>query len=385
MLLTAGIGVPQNRQCGPGSFAVSSVATVLTYLLPFLGVIAVIILVHELGHFLVARWCGVRVEAFSLGFGRELCGWTDRQGTRFKLCLLPLGGYVKMFGEQGFVREANGRIRHLNQQERARSYWHKPVAQRAAIVVAGPLVNIVFGVLVILALLLYLGVIVASPTLGTVRADGPAAAAGLLPGDRILTVAGQEVGSFDEIIAAASAHLEQEIDLTVRRGTEEWATQLRPTAMLREGVAVADIGATSSGSERRALDPMVALGDSISRATGFVTANVAGLAEIVSGKRGMEELAGPVQLARVSGEVLMERGVLALVWLTAFLSINVGLVNLLPIPVLDGGHLMFMAIEVVRRQPLSPRLLKVCSLGGLAALIVISVLVTGHDIVSLFG
>jgi regulator of sigma E protease len=191
------------------------------------------------------------------------------------------------------------------------------------------------------------------------------------------------VGSFDEIIAAASTHLGRQIGLTVQRGTDEWATQLQPTTMLREGVAVADIGATSSGSERRALDPLVALGDSVSRATSFVTANVAGLVEIVSGKRGMEELAGPVQLARVSGEVLMERGVLALIWLTAFLSINVGLVNLLPIPVLDGGHLMFMAIEVVRRQPLSPRLLKVCSLGGLAALLVISVLVTGHDIVSL--
>jgi regulator of sigma E protease len=224
---------------------------------------------------------------------------------------------------------------------------------------------------------------VASPTLGTVRPAGPAAAAGLLPGDRILTVAGQEVGSFDEIVAVARAHLGRQIDLTVRRGTDEWATQLRPAGALREGAVVADIGATSSGSERRALSPLEAIQDTVSRATGFVAANIAGLAEIISGKRGMEELAGPVQIARISGDVLMERGVLALIWLTAFLSINVGLVNLLPIPVLDGGHLMFMAIEVVRRQPLSPRLLKVCSLGGLAALLVISILVTGHDIVSL--
>lgn len=361
----------------------SILATILTYLLPFLGVIVVITFVHELGHFLVARWCGVRIEAFSVGFGRELCGWTDRQGTRFKLCLLPLGGYVKMFGEQGFVREPGGRIRHLNQQERARSYWHKPVAQRAAIVFAGPLVNMIFGVLVILALLLYMGVIVSSPTIGTVRSDGPAAAAGLLPGDRILTVAGAEVASFDEVIAAAGANLGREIALTVQRGLGEWTARLRPATITREGAVVADIGAASSGAERRFLDPLTALGESVERAADFVTTNVAGLAEIVSGKRGMGELAGPVQLAQVSGEVLMERGFLALIWLTAFLSINVGLVNLLPIPVLDGGHLMFMAIEVVRRQPLSPHMLKICSLGGLAALVVISVLVTGHDIVRL--
>src|SRR5215813_9296015 len=144
--------------------AMSFLSAIVFYGLPFLGVVAVITLVHELGHFVVARWCGVRVEAFSVGFGREIVGWTGRHGTRFRLSLLPLGGYVKMFGKQGFIREANGRIRVLNREERGRSFFHKSVAERAGIVLAGPLVNIVFGLVVIAGLIYANGLNVPSPT-----------------------------------------------------------------------------------------------------------------------------------------------------------------------------------------------------------------------------
>lgn len=356
---------------------------VIAYSLPFLGVVLVITLVHELGHFIVARWCGVRVEAFSVGFGRELLGFTDRHGTRFKLCLLPLGGYVKMFGEQGFMRDAKGRIRLLERHERERSFFHKTIRQRAAIVFAGPLVNVVFGGAVLALLILLIGLPVPSPTIGKVLADSPAAAAGLQVGDRILAVDGAPVQRMDAVLDAAARDSDRMLSLDVRRREGE----VRLVVDLRRLPDGAGLGITSAAAERVAIDPVTAVAESIRMTSGFVVASVTGIAEIVTGQRRLDDLAGPVRIAEVSGKVFVERGFIALIVLMAVLSVNVGIVNLLPIPVLDGGHLVFLGIEAVRSRPLSPRVLKFCSLGGLAALLVIFVLTTGHDLarLGLFG
>jgi regulator of sigma E protease len=358
-------------------------SAVAAYSLPFLGVVLVITLVHELGHFIVARWCGVRVEAFSVGFGRELLGFTDRHGTRFKLCLLPLGGYVKMFGEQGFMRDAKGRLRLLERHERERSFFHKSIRQRAAIVFAGPLVNVVFGAVVLALLILMIGMPVPSPTVGKVLADSPAAAAGLQAGDRILAVDGEPVRRMDSVLDTAARDSDRVLALDVRRGERE----VRLVVDLRRLPEGAGVGIASAGAERVAIDPVTAVGESIRMTSGFVVASVAGIAEIVSGQRRLDDLAGPVRIAEVSGKAFVERGVIAVIVLMAVLSVNVGIVNLLPIPVLDGGHLVFLGIEAVRSRPLSPRVLKFCSLGGLAALLVIFVLTTGHDLarLGLFG
>jgi regulator of sigma E protease len=356
-------------------------SVVFAYSLPFLGVVLVITLVHELGHFIVARRCGVRVEAFSIGFGRELFGFTDRHGTRFKLCLLPLGGYVKMFGEQGFVRDANGRIRLLERHERERSFFHKSIAQRAAVVFAGPLVNIVFGGVVLALLIVSIGLPAPSPTIGKV--DGPAASGGLQAGDRILVVDGEPIASMDEVLVAIARDSDRMVLLDVRRGSRD----VRLALDLRRVPEGADLGIVSRGSDRVAVDPGTAVVESVRITAGFMVASVTGLMEIVTGRRGFEDLAGPVRIAEVSGKAFVERGVLAVIALMAVLSVNIGVVNLLPIPVLDGGHLVFLGIEAVRSRPLSPRVLQFCSLGGLAALLVIFVLVTGHDLVrlGLFG
>jgi len=360
----------------------SFLATFCLYSLPFLGVVAIITLVHELGHFVVARCCGVRVEAFSLGFGREIVGWTGRHGTRYKLSLLPLGGYVKMLGEQGFVREANGRIRVLNREERARSYFHKSVGQRAGIVLAGPLVNIVFGLVVIAGLIYANGLNVPSPTLGEVPAGSPAATAGLRAGDRLVAVDGHPVVRLDAAMAAIGAASDRIVDLTIAR---DGVTLNLPLDL--RAVPAAESGLVSKGGERLAVDMPTAAGESL-RITGmFLSDTMTGLAEIATGRRSIDDLAGPVQIAQVTGETFINLGFGALVLLTALLSINIGVVNLLPIPVLDGGHLVFLAIEFVRRRPLSSRVLKICSLGGLFAILVIFVLITGHDLarIGLFG
>jgi regulator of sigma E protease len=358
----------------------SFVSAIFFYGLPFLGVVAVITLVHELGHFIVARWCGVRVEAFSVGFGREIVGWTGREGTRFRLSLLPLGGYVKMFGEQGFIRETNGRIRVLNREERGRSFFHKSVAERAAIVFAGPLVNVVFGFLVIALLVWANGINVTTPTISAVRAGSPAALAGLRAGDRIVSVDGSAVERFEAALAAMAAHPDRPAELVVARGEAMLTLRM---ASPRSGEP--DLGLTPGKAAPQRVGVAGAIAAS-ARITGeFLADNVAGVAEIVSGRRSLDDLAGPVQIAQISGETFIDLGFGALVLLTALLSINIGFVNLLPIPVLDGGHLVFLAIEFFRRRPLSPRVLNICSLGGLFAMLVIFVFVTGHDIARVFG
>jgi regulator of sigma E protease len=354
----------------------SWVLTVLAYSLPFLGVVLVITLVHELGHFMVARRCGVRVEAFSVGFGRELIGFTDRHGTRFKLSLLPLGGYVKMFGEQGFVRDANGRIRLLDRHERERSFFHKSVGERAAIVFAGPLLNIAFGAAILALLIFAKGLNVPSPTIGNVVAGSPAAVAGLQAGDRLLAVDGQPAVGMDAILAAIARDPDRLLSLEVRRGAGDMQVKLD----LRSVTPATAFGTVAAGREHVAVGPAEAMVES-ARLTGqFVVSNIAAIGEIITGERQFEDLGGPIRIAEVSGQTFIKLGFGALVLLTALLSVNIGIVNLLPIPVLDGGHLVFLAIEAGRSRPLSPRVLKFCSLGGLLAILVIFVLITGHDL-----
>jgi regulator of sigma E protease len=352
------------------------VLTVLAYSLPFLGVVLVITLVHELGHFIVARRCGVRVEAFSVGFGRELIGFTDRHGTRFKLSLLPLGGYVKMFGEQGFVRDTNRRIRLLDRHERECSFFHKSVGERAAIVFAGPLVNIAFGGAILALLIFAKGLNVPSPTIGSVVAGSPAAVAGLQVGDRILAVDGQPAIGMDAILAAIARDPDRLLSLDVRRAAADMMIPLD----LRSVAPATAFGVAAVGSEHIAVDPATAIVESAKLTGQFVASNIAAIGEIITGERQFEDLGGPIRIAEVSGQTFIELGFGALVLLTALLSVNIGIVNLLPIPVLDGGHLVFLAIEAGRSRPLSPRVLKFCSLGGLLAILVIFVLITGHDL-----
>lgn len=359
----------------------SWVSSFLLYALPFLGVVLVITFVHELGHFLVARRLGMRVEAFSVGFGRELIGFTDRQGTRFKLSLLPLGGYVKMFGEQGFVRDANGRIRLLDRRERERSFFHKTVAERAAIVLAGPLVNVVFGGAILALWIFAFGLTVPSPVIGSVTPGSPAAAAGLEAGDRILAVEHRPMQRLDDALAAIDRDPDGRIELDIKRGALDFSINVE----MNEGTG--GFGITSRGPESIDVDPATAVVEGAKITARFVSASVFGLVEIATGERHLNDLAGPIRIAEVSGDAFIKLGFGALVLLTALLSVNIGIVNLLPIPVLDGGHLVFLAIEAMRSRPLSPRVLKFCSLGGLLAILVIFVLITSHDLVrlGLFG
>lgn len=358
----------------------SIVGTALLYTVPFLALIFVIIVVHEWGHFWVARRLGIKVEAFSMGFGPELFGWVDRYGTRFKLCLLPLGGYVKMFGEGDRTRDSSGHMRPLHAMERKWAYGFRPVSHRAAVVAAGPLINIVFGVLLISVSLYILDVMAPAAVVATVEPESPAEAAGLLLQDRIATLDGAEVANAHVLARLLHEAAGKDVHLGIIRADMPVTLSLSGYAIGEPGKILSGVGIETSGYIWKFASPVSALGKGVETSLSFIERSTVGLAEIATGKRPLTDLAGPISIADISGDTVSAYGFIGLLMLMALLSINVGVINLLPIPVLDGGHLVFMTIEVLRGKPLSPRVVKVCSVGGLCVIMVLLVLVTGHDL-----
>jgi regulator of sigma E protease len=357
--------------------------TILLYTVPFLALIFVIIVVHEWGHFWVARRLGIKVEAFSMGFGPELFGWVDRYGTRFKLCLLPLGGYVKMFGEGDLTRDSSGHMRPLNAMERKWAYGFRPVSHRAAVVAAGPLVNILFGALLISTFQYSREVMVPSAVVAAVEAGSPAAEAGLLPADRIVSFNGVQIANARVLGRQLLATDGQDAVLGVIRGDQPVTLTMSGFTVGGPGKVLSSFGIETAGYDWTLANPLPAVNAGIESTLSFVKANAIGLKEIALGIRPLTDLAGPIGIADVSGNTATAYGFVGLVMLMALLSINVGVVNLLPIPVLDGGHLVFMGIEVLRGKPLSARVVKFCSIGGLCAILALLVLVTGHDLLRL--
>lgn len=355
------------------------------YFIPFLLVLSVVVFVHEFGHYAIARLNGVRIEVFSIGFGPELFGLNDKAGTRWKFAALPLGGYVKMFGDAdaASARTDAGTAGHPD------SFPAKTVWQRMAIVVAGPLANLVFAVVVLAALYSTVGRPFAPAEVGTVRPNSPAAAAGLVSGDRIVAVDGDAVGSFQELQQIIALNPAAPLGFEVRRGGETLRLTVTP-----ERVEEADrFGTTRAfgriGVERPGVmeyvrsNPLTAVGDAVGETGRIITTTLQALGQMVTGARGTEELGGPLRIAQMSGQIAQD-GVVPLIWWTAMLSINLGLINLFPIPLLDGGHLVFYAVEAGRGRPLTERSQEVAFRFGLALVLTLMVFATWNDIVQIF-
>lgn len=347
----------------------------------FLGMVTVIAFVHELGHYLVARACGVSVQVFSIGFGRELVGWTDASGCRWRLCTLPLGGYVKMSGEDGTARDGDGQRRALSSEERRYSFFHRPLRQRTAIVLAGPAANLIFAVVAVALLTWSIGRNVTSPEIAVVAPDSPAAVAGLLPGDRILSVAGEPVVSFDEFRSRAAALGDGPVALIVQRA----GTPVELALGADDGRWQGDFGLESAGREQAAVGFFGAAAHGLQVTARFSVASLNALYDVVRGAPSAETIAGPLKVAQITGQMTLAIGMGALLLLTALLSVNVAIFNLLPVPALDGGHLVFLAIEKLRGRPVPRRIQQVSSLGGFALVILFCLFVTANDVSTLFG
>ncbi|QNA83900.1 RIP metalloprotease RseP [Sphingomonas sp. So64.6b] len=354
------------------------------YILAFMLVIGPLVFVHEMGHYLAGRWFGVKADAFSIGFGREIFGVTDKRGTRWKFGWLPLGGYVKFAGDMNPASQPDAAWLALPAAERAQTFQAKPVWQRAIIVAAGPVVNFVLAVLILSGFAMAYGENRTPPVIAMVAPGSAAAHAGLAIGDRITSLGGRAVETFNDIR-----------QYTVLRPQERVAIEYQRNGVARS--AEITIGAAVErdrfGNEFRKGQLGIAGGSGVYQPVGFLEAPGVGvrmtgetlrstldaLGQIISGRRSVSELGGPLRIAKVSGEQL-SLGVPTLILLMAFVSINLGFINLLPVPMLDGGHLFFYAIEAVRRRPVKPEVQEWAFRGGLTALLALMILVTFNDL-----
>ncbi|WP_186395149.1 RIP metalloprotease RseP [Stappia sp. TSB10GB4] len=362
------------------------------YALPFLFVLTVVVFFHELGHFLVARWCGVRVQAFSVGFGPELFGRTDRHGTRWKLSVIPLGGYVKFAGDENEAsvpdQEALGR---MSAEERAGAFQTKPVSRRAAIVAAGPIANFLLAIAIFALLFGLFGRPEISPRVDAVQPDSAAQEAGLAEGDLVLAIDGQPIQTFAEMQRIVSVSAGEQLTMLVDRGGLQVAIEVTPqrreiTDRFGNVQSIGLLGVSRSASQEdvvvRRFGPVEAVVEG-SRETWFVVTRTAGyLAGIVTGRESADQLGGPIRVAQISGQVAT-LGFAALLNLTAVLSVSIGLLNLLPIPMLDGGHLLFYAAEALRGKPLSERAQEYGFRIGIAIVLFLMVFATWNDVLHL--
>ena len=356
----------------------------LIYIPSFLVLLTVLVFVHEFGHYWVARRCGVRVEVFSIGFGPELFGWNDKAGTRWKFSLIPLGGYVKMFGDANAASMPSDDVPQMSEAERAEAFPYKRLGQRAAIVSAGPIANFIFAIVVLAGLFSIVGQPFPPAVVGTVNEGSAAEAAGFLPGDEILAVDGQSIQRFEELQRIVALRPEEKLTFTVQRDGGEVTLEGTPARVERpngmgETQEVGQLGITRSGAEFTRHDPATAVWQATRETVSIIEQTFTALGQIIRGARGADELGGPIRIAQMSGQAA-ELGLTTVIYFAAVLSINLGLINLFPVPMLDGGHLMFYAIEAIRGRPLGERAQEYGFRIGLALVLTLMVFVTWNDL-----
>jgi regulator of sigma E protease len=360
----------------------------LLTILAFLAVIGPLVFVHELGHYLVGRWFGVKAEAFSIGFGREMFGWTDRLGTRWKVGWLPLGGYVRFAGDMNPASQPDPDWMLLPAEERNRTFHAKPVWQRALIVAAGPITNFLLAILILAVFAMTVGVNRTPPLVGSIQPGSAAAAAGFQTGDKVLSVNGRGISDFGDFAELVMARPNQALDVGIERAGRSFTVAVTPTTHYREDRFgnKYPFGRLGIGSPRPVIErvgmfeaPGVAVGQTI----GIVRMMVDGLGQIITGMRSAKELGGPLRIAQFSGEAA-SAGAISFAYLVALISINLGFINLLPVPMLDGGHLLFYGLEAVRRKPVEPQVQEWAFRSGLLLLLGLMLFVTFNDL-SAFG
>ncbi len=342
----------------------------------FVVVLGVLIFVHELGHYLAARWRGVHVERFSIGFGRAIASWQDRRGCEWRVGWIPLGGYVKMHGME-FAHDAPPEAGSFRAGE---SFHEKKVGDRAIIVFAGPAFNFILAAIVFAGIFATVGRPVGSTAIQTVVAGSAAERAGLAPGDRVLALDGERVARFDQLQRHIQPRAGQPVEILVRRGETEVKIVATPAARPEDGRGM--LGVTGGAPERERLDPFSAVAAGTWHMVVISGQTLAGVWKMISGQTGTEEIGGPLRIAQLSGEVA-EMGLVSLLSFIALLSINLALINLFPIPILDGGHLVFYAAEAIRGRPLTARAQEYAFRGGFALLITLMILATWNDLTQL--
>ena len=362
------------------------------YVIPFLFVLTIVVFFHELGHFLVARWAGVKVLTFSLGFGPELVGFNDRHGTRWKISAVPLGGYVKFFGDDSEASTPSSEaLASMTEEERQGSFHHKKVGPRAAIVAAGPIANFVLAIVIFTGLFTFLGKPSTTARVDQIEAGSAAAAAGFEVGDVVTVIDGSKIESFSDMQRIVGVHAGDPLKFTVTSG--ESMVELQGTPQLREvkdpfgnvhklGVLGITRKTVAGDTLTERVDPATALWLGVKETSFVVDRTLAYIGGVFTGREAADQVGGPLRIAQISGQVATI-GLAALVHLAAVLSISIGLLNLFPVPLLDGGHLLFYAVEAVRGRPLSERAQEMGFRIGLGLVLMLMVFATYNDILHL--
>jgi regulator of sigma E protease len=348
----------------------------LRSILAFVLVLGVLVFIHELGHYLAARWRCIHVERFSVGFGRALATWTDRRGTEWRVGWLPLGGYVKLHGQET-PEDASPEVRAT--WRLGETFHEKPVGDRAIVVAAGPAANFLLAALLFAGIYMTLGQPSSTTSVGTVAEGGAAARAGIVPGDRILALDGQPMSRFEQVQGHIQPRAGQPVRVELDRAGARIDVTATPERRGEGAAAVGVLGISAAPAEFVRLDPVSALWAGAVQTADITVQTLGAVWQMIAGGRGTEDLGGPLRIAQMSGQVA-EMGLASLVSFMAVLSVNLALINLFPIPVLDGGHLMFYAAEAIRGRPLPPRAQEIGFRAGFALLITLFVFATWNDL-----
>jgi len=362
---------------------------VVAFLIPFLFVLTIIVFFHELGHFLVARWCGIKVLVFSIGFGPELVGFNDRHGTRWKISTIPLGGYVKFFGDENAASmpDANA-IAAMNPDERKVSFFHKSVGARAAVVAAGPIANFLLAIAIFATIFAIYGKQETAARVDQVTPDTAASVAGFQPGDLVLSINGRTIESFRDMQEIVSLSADEPLEFVVERGGN--TVKLHATPRLTEEkdifgnvYRIGRLGITQTNApsdiKTHKFGPIAAIGEAGKQTWFVIDQTFRYLGKLIVGRASTQELGGPVRIAQMSGQAA-SLGFTFLMNFAALISVSIGLLNLFPIPLLDGGHLLFYAIEALRGRPVSERVQEVGFRIGFAIIVMLMIFTVWNDV-----
>lgn len=362
------------------------------YLIPFLFVLTIVVFFHELGHFLVARWCKVDIEVFSIGFGPEIFGFNDRHGTRWRLSVIPLGGYVRFAGDDNAASAPDTEtIASMTAEERAHSFHLKSVWQRMAIVAAGPIANFILAIVIFAAVFATVGRIVVPAQVDVVQAGSAAETAGFMPGDRVVEIDGSSIDSFADMQRIVATSAGKVLSIVVIRDGKETVLSAVPEAREvtdrfgnTQRIGILGISRNPREGEviREVAGPAQALWLGAKESWFVIDRTLSYIGGIVAGRESADQLGGPIRIAQVSGQVA-EAGFVALLHMSAVISVSIGLLNLFPVPMLDGGHLVFYLVEAVRGRPLSPRTLDIGYRIGLALVLMLMIFATWNDLIQL--
>lgn len=362
-------------------------ATLIDVIIPFLIILTVLVFVHEMGHYLVARRNAVRVEVFSIGFGPEIFGWNAKNGTRWKISAIPLGGYVKMFGDADPTSSTSEGLDEMTEEEKKDSFHFKTLGQRSAIVAAGPAANFLFAIVLLAILYVFAGQPYTPATIDEIVPGSAAEAAGFEVGDLVTEIDGTDIDRFEQMAQIVGGSAGRTLEMVVDRGGASVTLQVTPKVIVQKDrwggeIRIGRLGVRNTQVKRIQRDPASAVWYATLETWNLTVETLKAVTQIFSGNRSTDELGGPVRIAQMSGDVV-QLGIGTTLWFMAVLSVNLGLINLFPIPVLDGGHLVFYAYEAVFRRPMNERLRDYASMAGLTLVVGLMIFLTWNDIARL--